>query len=65
MKFWVARDMDGQLWLYGDKPNCRGTYYELQYDALNICNKLDDELFPEVTFENSPQMVEIKLVKEE
>ena len=25
----------------------------------------DDKLFPEVTFENSPQKIEIKLVKEE
>ena len=25
---------------------------------------LDDELFPKITFENSPQQVEIKLVKD-
>ena len=27
--------------------------------------ELDSELFPEITFENSPHLVEIKLVKED
>ena len=34
---------------------------DMEDDYLNI----DKELFPEVTFENSPQKIEIKLVKEE
>lgn len=64
MKFWVARDSYG-LWLFDNKPKkviingdkcCKitiGNRYELDY-----------KLFPEIRFENSPQMVEIKLVKE-
>ena len=32
-------------------------YYVMEDDYLNI----DKELFPEVTFENSPQLVEINL----
>ena len=30
---------------------------------LEIIKKLNSELFPEVTFENSPQKVELKLVE--
>lgn len=64
MKLWIARDFDGHLNLYVNKPSLDSNdnmYYVMEDDYLNI----DKELFPEVTFENSPQMVEIKLVKEE
>ena len=60
MKFWIARDLDGTLGLLdGDKkpkpilgewmPN--KNYYSI-----------DRRLFSEVTYENSPQEVEIKLI---
>lgn len=64
MEFWIARDSYG-LWLFDNKPKkviingdkwCQittGNRYELDY-----------KLFPEVTFENSPQLVEIKLITE-
>lgn len=64
MKLWIARDSYG-LWLFDNKPKnviingdkwCQITTGN-RYD-------LDDKLFPEVTFENSPQIVEFKLVKE-
>lgn len=67
MKLWVARDFDGILNLYINKPKLDSNdnmYYtdsDMEDDYLNI----DKDLFPEVTFENSPQQVEIKLVKEE
>ena len=67
MKLWIARDFDGVLNLYVTKPSLDSNdnmYYadgDMEDDYLNI----DKELFPEVTFENSPQQVEIKLVKEE
>lgn len=66
MKLWIARDFDGVLNLYATKPSLDSNdnmYYadgDMEDDYLNI----DKELFPEVTFENSPQMVELKLVKE-
>lgn len=66
MKFWVARDFDGFLNLYVNKPSLDSNdnmYYtdsDMEDDYINI----DKELFPEVTFENSPQQVEIKLIKE-
>ena len=66
MKMLVARDFDGVLNLYTAKPSLDSNdnmYYadgDMEDDYLNI----DKELFPEVTFQNSPQQVEIKLVKE-
>lgn len=41
--------------------NAFNMYYVVEDDYLNI----DKDSFPEVTFKNSPQQVEIKLVKEE
>lgn len=64
MKLWVARDSYG-LWLFRRKP----TKYILNGDkcfnkSINTRYSIDPQLFSEVTFENSPQLVEIKLVKE-
>lgn len=60
MRFYIARDKDGSLSLYDDIPVKRGICFEPQrgYDMM----KLDDRLFPKVTFNNSPQEVEIKLI---
>lgn len=61
MKLWIARDMDGLLYLYDNMPDKRSEYF-LPYAGYNGI-LLDDEMFSEVTFENSPQEVELKLVK--
>ena len=60
MKLWIARDKDGSLFLYYEKPyKCRSLFL---CDVDNgMC--LDRTQFPEVTFENSPQEVELKLVE--
>lgn len=65
MKLWIARDSYG-LWLFRRKP----TGYIFNGDkcfnkSLNTRYSIDSQLFPKVTFENSPQQVEIKIVKEE
>lgn len=64
MELWIARDFDGCLNLYVEKPlldSNDNMYYTIdsvmEDDYLNI----DKDLFPEVTFENSPQLVEINL----
>ena len=62
MKFWIARDRSG-LWLYTAKPLLDPDTNEFESEDGNILY-FDDELFPEVTFEDSPQQVELKLVKE-
>ena len=69
MKFWIARDKDGSLWSYDDEPVLRSENSWGVNPRLNgetkLAKPLQDWYFPEVTFENSPQQVEIKLVKEE
>lgn len=59
MKLWIARDKAGGLWLFKNKP----TYKIFWKDIENNIGELDYRLFPELTFENSPQEVELKLVK--
>ena len=62
MKLWIARNKYNRLALYTDEPILYNGYYEGPYKSQTI--ELDENLYPEVTFENSPQQVEIKLVKE-
>lgn len=63
MKFWIARDRDGMLYLYEGEPKL--AYSNAPYFDITDgrCYELPLSLFPEVTFENSPQEIEIKLVK--
>ena len=61
MKLWIARTKSGKLGLYQFKP-----FYTNSYD-LWICKlailSINKKYFPDVTFENSPQEVELKLVE--
>lgn len=61
MKLWIARDYTG-LWAFSERPDKKHDEF---ISATIYCKiyQLDSELFPEVTFENSPQEVELKLVK--
>lgn len=62
MKLWIGRD-DYGLWLFVDKPTkviINGDKYFVKYG--NVRYSIDLSLFPEVTFENSPQEVELKLI---
>lgn len=74
MKLWIARDKDGSLSLYlcrpieiGGKFYVSDGLYRIDYDTSYVkgwyIDGIDRNLFPEVTFENSPQEVELKLVK--
>lgn len=64
MKLWIARDESGDLSLYHLKPELNDlddlAFYQTSKFGMEypICS----DLFPEVTHENSPQQVEIKLV---
>jgi hypothetical protein len=62
MKLWIARDENGCLYLYNKPPRLEKSYFFPQkgYDSFS----LDSELFPEVTFYNSPQEVQLKLMEE-
>ena len=61
MKYWIARNERGLLFLYDDEP-FKDKYENYDYwETSGNCYLIDDDLFPEVTFENSPQEVELKL----
>ena len=72
MKVWIARDKYGLLALYYSKPTrVTGhdeddlgvhTFGYFKDDRIGYLNKGD---FPEVTWENSPQQVELKLIEDE
>lgn len=65
MKLWIARDKDGLIYLYMKKPTLITRYLITRYfDTKYLIGEIDETSFPEVTFENSPQRVELKLVKE-
>lgn len=59
MKIWIARHENGALTLHYCEPQLWGGS---GWDG-GIPMWLNPEMFPEVTFENSPQEVELKLVK--
>lgn len=67
MEFWIARSENGYIRLYPKKPHKELSMLSMStYWTDNLKSyKIDDELFPEVTFENSPQKVKLELVKEE
>ena len=59
MKLWIARDKKGFCYVSLAKPfNYKGEWL-CEYGKLFI-DKADD--LPEVTFENSPREVELKLI---
>lgn len=59
MKLWIARGKDGWLQLFFEQPK-----YREDWEGNFITYLNDDDCFNEITFENSPQMVELNLVKE-
>lgn len=69
---WIARDKNGYLYLYNNKPirtkectefeNNYNSEYEDSIDNDYGYIEINSKLFPEVTWENSPQQVELRLV---
>ena len=61
MEMWIARDKDGLICLFKDKPiRHDDAFYSNDYLSTS-CFALDFDAFPEVTWENSPKKVELKL----
>lgn len=58
MKIWIARVKSGLLYLHEKKPTTDGDYWY----SSGSWSLIEFDLFPEVTFENSPQEIEIKLI---
>lgn len=75
MKLWIARSEKGALDLYYTKPTkfdggffLRSRYSGeiISWDCYNTEGewmRLNPNLYPEVTYENSPQEVELNLIK--
>lgn len=62
MNMYIARDQNGDLFLYPIKPDRYVTEYYVFFTGDDWWN-IDSDLFPEVTFENSPMEVELKLIE--
>lgn len=70
-KLWVARDKDNRLFIYNNKPVWHKEYESFDVDLNNHNSNIfyfenvievNAELFPELTWENSPQQIELKLI---
>lgn len=61
MKLWLARDKNSDLSSYDVEPTENGFGC---WESSGNEYEIDWRLFSEVTYENSPQQVEFKLIKE-
>lgn len=66
MKLWIARDEDGGLYLFGIKPEKNETsgFFEMPISGVkgSILDMMEiNDVYPSVTWENSPQEVELIL----
>ena len=65
MKLWIARDSDNTLWLHAEKPEMhtnpkiKSHFWVSTEDYWEV----DEDFLHEVTFENSPMEVELKLIE--
>ena len=63
MEAWIARDRDGGLYMFSDRPILvKNTYFIAQGDTNSM--KMDCGMFPEINIDNSPKKVKLKIVEE-
>ena len=60
--FWIARDKTSNLFLHFTKPRLCGSVWCPQEGSY--ARQIDTDLFPEVTFENSPKKVKVTIEME-
>ena len=69
MKMWIARTKGGYLSLFDHKPvydslfDMWGIRWLCHDDDIDLGIRIDKDNYPEVTFENSPMEVELKLIE--
>lgn len=63
MNLWIARDKSGLLFLYEGRPQRNDRYFYNTPTGNSV--KVEESLFPELTWENSPREVELKLKDKE
>ena len=65
MKLWIARNKNGLLELFYKEPHYDKSH-EIYCDSWRggyYIGDIPKDMFPEVTFENSPQKVKLELVR--
>jgi hypothetical protein len=65
MGVWIARDADDSLWVYKDKPDKGLFAFTLPKYGSDEHFQIDAYLYPEVTWNNSPQELITKELQEE
>lgn len=55
---WVARDLDGKLFLYSKKPY-KGFYSFVPKEGDPLVTQLNSKLLSEITWEDSPVKVQL------
>jgi len=66
MKLWIARDKDGEVNLFQEKPflSESNKYFYSILDKIKLKQTNNNRTFlKHITFENSPQEVKLKLVE--
>lgn len=59
LSVWIARDKNGELYLYKSEPWRNGICFD--YDGILL--PMDEDMYPEITWENSPKEFELKAVE--
>lgn len=58
---WIARDLNGDLYLYEEEPIQVGEFYFNTRCTNHM--ELDEKLFPELSYENGPKQVKLVLIE--
>lgn len=62
---WLARDKDGELYLFSEKPSKREEFWLMSRGTITVI-QLPSELFPEVKWsDEEPRELVLKPIKEE
>lgn len=60
LKLWITRDKDGTLFFHRSEPE----RFEYAFFSLETIGSINSDFFSSVTWENSPQKVELKLIED-
>ena len=61
---WIARDEDGELWLYEEKPFRKNTHWKSSNGDCELL--INSDWFPEVSWEDEePRELVLKPINEE